>query len=1212
MLAQLWTAEGIEAVLEVLSRSAVAREHEVIHDLHAQAVECERTAPHVAAQLDRVAGQLTEIHAALRAAEPIASLPELLRWQVEAPWRLSGPMQQLLAALASTAEPAAWPWRIEALPRLQAELDRLLVTVRELVGVPAAERWARLGADPRLSWPELAAWLAARAGLGDADAAAYARLHEHLLAWRHGRGSEAPEPRAGAGAELAPLAELVELWYRLDPELDATCRALATELAAGQRALAEALELVATGVEEPERSLERRAALLLHALEQPGPSLRREALVAITRLVASLEAQALEPGARATLVLRWAAALELSWRVLPDPASAFEGALRLVDHVRAAVGEGATPRLARDFLVLRARLLRRLAGWRDAVLDEALQAHQRALAALDDLPSPGVRGRVLGDLAGLRRARRSDDPRVQDREVRASFDEALEELRDAVVLRARVLGDYATYLARPAHAAEEDTDLALALASEAVARLEGLPDAASEHPLVRIELAAQRLTLGNVRLEVGSGPPSQRRAEAAADYRRALERLGPCDEVLAGLLHLALALVALGEASQRRRDEPIDEARARLDRAVPRLGALPVAHGRAIAERAMLELRAAADDEPLRMRQIAELEAALQRLPLGSDHGVRARLQRELGQLHLHGDGPDDLQRAAEHFAAARGGFVEGGAVRLAVEAARDYAECQLRQHADEGDPAALTRGAVVLEQAALLAEQRWAARDPGEPIEELVAMLDGVHGDLAWLLARLGRPPKAVLHAVTRAKRHRAAPSLWTLQHRAERSSMLEPAYLDPLARRSRSLAPTRRGVPSPGPSAARLHERALAFAGANPRALALDLTLTRWGTVVVAVSPEGVAYITVPLSRETVRRWVWGDGAALSSGSRSGRVPGLGWWRRHLAHRQATLDADDEQVHACERAWVEAGATLAKELGSRLLEPIAAGLGLSFGDRALLLAPGRLSGLPFGAARVGGDALVAQVAGLVRIASLADLPAGPLPDPRPGRALCVLADAHANPPAAVLDELQDVVRLLASGQAEVEVLARLGPATGSAVHRPTKGRTRERTVVSTATPTVDEVLARVPHVDHLFYGGHGRAEGLVLFDAAGREAQLDAAALARGPRWAAGSSVLVSAATHWPPPVDDAATWELVGALHGAGVEVVIVATHAVPAELAREVSRGLYFYWALGRGLLEACAAALANVAGSDPSRVGAFVVSLGPSGESEEPPPRGPAA
>jgi CHAT domain len=1194
MLAQLWMAEGIEAVLEVVSCSAVAREHEVIHELHAQAVECQRTAPQVAAQLDRVAGQLTEIHAALRAAEGIEALDELLRWQLQARWRLSAALQGLLAAVAASAEPATWPWRLERLLRLQAELDRLLTTARELTGLPAAERRRRLAAEPRLQSSALVEWLAARAGQSDADAPGFARLYAQVEAWRTGRSSGSEEPTTTALAELEALAELLDPWHRRDPALDRTCRALVAEVVSGQRALNDALRTVMAGTDEPELGVLRRACLLMHLLEAPTPAMRRAALVACTRLVASPEAQGLDPEPRATLVLRWAAALELCWRVLPDPPVAFEGALRLVDHVRSVVD---TPALAHALVVMRTRLLRRLAGWRDGVLDEAIQAHQQVLRALAEHSTPGLRGRVLGELAGLRRARRGEDPDAQDHEVRALYDEALVELRDAAVVRARVLADYAVYLAQPLRPVDGDAELALALAHEAVARLEGLPAAAREHPLLRLEEASHRLTLGNVRLEVGESRLGERQAAAIADYHQALARLGQGDEVLAGLVHLNLACVALAIVSTRGRDEQLRHARELLEPAVRGLSPLPVPHARAVAERAMLAVRAAPDDEQLRERSIREIEAALHRLPLGVDRVVRARVQRQLGELHLHRDGPDDLVRAAEHFAAARSAFVEGGAVRLAVEAARDYAEAQLRQHADDGDPAALTRGAAVLEQSALLAEQRWASRGADEPLDELTAMLDGVYGDLAWLLAKLERPAEAVLHTVTRAKRYRAHPSLGALQTRAERSSMLSPAHLDPLARRSVPPLALRRAVAT-GPSAKQLQARALAFAAANPTALALDLTLTRWGTVAVAVSVEGLAYATVPLSRETVRRWVWGGPAAP------------GWWAHHLAYRDALDEGREAEAAAHERAWVAAGHELAAELGARLLEPLAVALARPLTERILLLAPGRLSGLPLGAARIAGEPLVAHVKGLAQLASLAELPAGPLPDPRPRRALCVVADPERADAAATtaVEELQDVVRLLASGQAEVEVLVRVGEAVGEAVYRPAQARTRERTVVSGVAPTIDAVLQRVPGLDHVFHGGCGRSEGLLLLDATGRVAALDAARLAEGPRWAPGSSVLLSAATRRPPPVDDAATWSLVRALHDRGVGCVILATCTVPHALARDLTRGLYLYWALGRSLLEAFTAALANLAGSDASRIGGFVVSLGATeGEPETAPP-----
>lgn len=1168
MLAQLWVAEGIEAVLEVLSRSKVAREHEVIHELHAQAVECERTAPAVAGQLDRVAGQLAEIHAAFRAAEAIDSLAGLAAWQAEAPWRQSWAMQAIFAAVAASTEPAAWPWRLERLPRLQAELDRQLTAARDRSDHDATE--PRRDADD---------------GLPGFDATGIDAI-----------GFDAPA--FDRRAEVMALAELVEPWHRLDAALERTCRVLVAEVVAGQRALLDALRMVMAKNDEPERGVQRRACLLMHLLEDAAPAMRRAALVAWTRLVASSEAQGLEPAPRATLVLRWAVALELCWRVLPDPPAAFEGALRLLDHVGARIADAAGPRLARELAVVRARLLRRLAGWRDGVLEEAVQAHRIALEALAAEPAPGLRGRVLLELAGLRRARRGDDADAQDREVRALYDEALAELRDAAVMRARALADYAVYLAQPLRPEAGDAELCLALAHEAVAQLEGLPLAAREHPLLRVEEASHRLTLGNLRLEHGAEPPSERQAAATRDYRCALERLSDADEVLAGLVHLDLAFVALAAAIPRERDDRHARARAELELAVPSLGPLPVAHARAVAERAMLAVRAAPDDEDARERAIREVEAALHRLPLGVDRVVRARVQRQLGELHLHRDGPEDLARAAEQFAAARSAFVEGGAVRLAVEAARDYAEAQLRQHADDGDPTALVRGVVMLEQSALLAEQRWATREPGEPQGELTAMLDGVYGDLAWLLAKLERPAEAVLHTVTRAKRYRAHPSLQALRMRAERSSMLSPVHVDPLARRSAPL-PAARRVAAAGPSAKQLVTRASAFAAANPGVLALDLTLTRWGTVAVGVSVEGLAYTTVPLSRETVRRWVWGDDSAGGPLGSSPSVPKAsmpGWWARYLAYRDALDEGHEALAAACERAWAEAGGELAVELGARLLEPALVGLDRALEGRVLLLAAGRLSGLPFAAARVGGRPLVAHVKGLALIASLAELPVGPLPSPRPRRALCVLTDPDASA-AAPLEELHDVVRLLASGQAEVEVLARVGEAVGEAAFRPTQARTRERTVVSPVPPTIDAVLERLPGLDHLYHGGLGWMEGLVLLDAAGRAATLDVARISAGPRWAEGSSVLLSAAARRPPPADDAAAWSLVRSFHDAGVGLVIVPICPVPPSLARELCRGFYLYWALGRSPLEAFTAALANLAGSDPSRIGGLVASLG---------------
>ncbi len=1185
MLAEVWNAEGVEALLSLMARTRVVREHELVQELHEQSIECQRTAPEVSAQLHRVAGQLTELHAGLRAAESIRELEDLLRWQAEAPWRMSEAMHGLLAAVAADRAGAEqWPWRLEALPPLRAQLDRLLAVAGELLELPDEERHRRVDGEPGLHSSQLLVWLRAMVARGGDDAPRMQRLAEHIQAWQ--RMGPASEVEPVHRLEEAVLAELVALWHRLDPVLDRTCGALGAEIVTGQRPLVDALRTIVVDAESTDRAVHRRTVLLHHLLDEPMVSVRRAALVAYSRQVMSPDAQAFDRLARAALVQRWAAALELHWRVLPDPPTALEPALRVVDQTLPSVLDGTAPALARGLMFARARLLRCLASWREGMLEEALRAYRMALDAPSDSSEPIVRGRALGELAGLRRARREPRVTVQDREIRSTYDEALECLKDSVLVRARVLSDYAVYLARPLRPGAEDAAQAQALSKQAVALLEGLPDAVREHPLVRGDEAQHLVTRGNLRLEVGVDRPQERRDAAVADYRSALDRLGEGEDLLRGLVHLDLACVALALAPRGQRDEQIERAREELGEAVEGLVPMPVPHARAVAELAMLEVRAAPEDDAVRDRSIRAVEAALHRLPVGSERVVRGRVERQLGELYLNRDGADDLARGAERFAAARSAFAEGGAARLAVEAARDYAETQLRQYADAGDAAVLTRGAVVLEQAALVAERRWATRRPGEPQQELSAMLDGVYGDLAWFQARLGRPVEQLLRTVTRAKRYRSTPSLRTLRVRTERSSMLSPAYFDPFARRLPPTPPSISSRANRGPSAAELRTQVEAFVAAEPEALVLDLTLTRWGTVVVAADATGLTYGTLSLTRDTVRRWVWGQTVAP------------GWWSCYLGYCRARERGDEATAAEREKAWRAAGTVLARELGRRLFEPLGTSIGRSLDGRLVIVAAGRLSGLPLAAARVGEQVVLAQrVKGLAQIASVADLPAGPLAVPRPSRALCVLADPEASDGGDRVEELRDVVRLLASARADVEVLAQLGETKGEAVYRPTQAKTKERTTVGDETPAVEAVSRRVGAIDHLFYGGLGHERGLMLVSPSGSVESLDGEALGRAGTWGEGSSVFLSAATRQPPSLDDGAQWNLLHALGEAGVGYVVMAGCSVPMDMARDFSRGFYLYWALGRSIPVAYCAALANVAGADPSRVGAFMVWLG---------------
>lgn len=1200
MLAEVWNAEGIEALLSLMARTRIIRDHELIQELHAQSVECEQTAPEVAAQLHRVAALLTELHAGLRAAESIADLVGLLRWQAQVPWRQSEAMHQLLAAVAKGAEgPEAWPWRLERVPMLRAEIDRLLAVAEGLTSRPVAERRDELRAEPDLLRPELQAWLRSRAALDDAQAARYARLAEHVRAWQRVGLDAAPDPGARAGDPSARagrlneevLAELMELWHRLDPALDRVSGVLGAEVVTGQRSVTEAMAAVVVGVDAVERRVHRQMVLLHHLLDEPMVPVRRAALVACSQLVMSPDAQAFERLPRAQLVRRWGAVLELHWRVLPDPPAALEAALRVVDHTLPSVLDGTAPQLACELLLTRARLLRRVAGWREGQLGEARRAYEMALDAPDARVDRVGRGRALAELAGLRRAQREAAAAVQDHDVRELYDQALELLEDAVLVRARVLADYGVYLARPLRTGGEDGTQAQALVRQAVELVASLPPAVRDHPLVRGDEAQHLVDQANVELEVGMRSLGERQAAAAAGYAQALERLGEGEELFAGVVHLDLACVSLAQVLRQDLGDALERTRRALEQAVHRLAPLPVLHARAVAELALLEARAAPDDEAMRERSIGALEAALLRLPLRSAQVVRGRLERQLGELYLARGGDDDLGRAAERFAAARGTFVAAGASRLSVEAARDYAEVQLRRYAAEGTPGLLTGGAVALEQAALVAEQRWAARRPHESMPELAAMLDGVYGDLAWFQAQLQRPAEQLLATVTRAKRFRATPSLRALRGRAERSSILDPAYFDPLVRRVPWPAvagrrASRRSTPS------ELRARVEQFAAAEPRALAVDLTLTRWGTVVVGVDAAGLRYGTIGLTRDRVRRWVWGEPTAP------------GWWSSGLAHREARRRGDAVEAERWEQTWRAAGPVLARELGRHLLEPMATALSCSLAERTLVIAGGRLSGLPLAAGRVGAHALAQHVEGLARVGSLADLPPGPLPTARSSRALCVLASSVTGPEGDVMvEELSDVVRLLASARAEVEVLACRGEATGPAVYRPTQAKTRGRTVVSEQFPTIAAMLERVEAgVDHFYYSGQG-----VPLDPRGGpsvgDRRVGVAALRQGIRWAPGSSVFVSS-VGYEPPLDDDDYWDLLHALGDGGVGYVIASGCPIDPEIAREFSRGFYLYWALGRSIPAAYCAALSNVAGGDPACTGALMVWLG-SGEASGP-------
>lgn len=1035
-------------------------------------------------------------------------------------WReLAALLEQLSEALRDPAELSA---AIERSPLLLS--DEFLRYLRH-----RAEIEATSGGDPM-------PWRAAAQGLTDFSRLVKAR----------------EEKRA-----MTPMTDVEAThWYlRVPPHLRPKITAAAQQVADGSKTIPEAIEELAQDPAVTDAGTRvQLTSLFLENAARTCPPQMLPCYTWATRLLVDVPVPEAHPHFKATMALHHAMGLQQRWRGLPNPVPVLRNAAELLRSSLDELQPGKGPRLRRDLHLYRARVLELLAE-RDAhLLDEAI-AEYRAALAVDEVAHEHLsRGSILGDLANALGLRLRTLGGGDEDEIDRIYRRALTHLDGSTepAVRASVLANWAMVLNdRESGDVGRQQELALKLIQEGLDLLDSVGETGLADPSrIRFLRASLERTRGNVMQARAYGDPLEMNRAALDAYDCALHAVGRGDAAalwLRGTIqlnrgHVLLNLTELvtepalhlGDAA-----DAFEEAAVLLE---DDLGA----HASALAGRA-----AASFSEPTE-QTVEDLRQAIREFEGISAPAAAAHARYNLGQLLDH---TGDRAAASGEFVAAGAAFEAsgdlGGAASAILRAAR------AAWLGEDGASAVRLYG-----DAARLADEFWHRRTATEgrlEASELVArayaglLWARAHGELepdaAWALAAKAKHPHLSVrihelasadhepasfrgHEQLRLKRRRLDVARWRIQGDEVRAHESLADAIEAVERQADELDLVLAPAPAPAPDVPQIVSKLLREL---PRAAILDITVSELGTILI-----------------------WARGAEC----RIHRAPLMSAQLRvELAHWRAAYAARLEEP-AC---WIAAAEHFLAFLGEFLLAEVATG---ELAGVDLFVVPGETFGLPLHAAPI--DVEGRRIPLLELLGSCTYIPTAAAATRRitvPQSALCVLADTAADPDKqlqAAPDELGLVCDLLCRAGVEVSVLVGRGADRGLAVLADAEVYLHPKAILIPSRPTPALTIELLAAHQHLFFTGHGGAEGLAslqMFDDHGAARDLTALDLFEA-GIASGRQFVLSACETATQPVPDLhEPVSLVAFLLRLGAEWVVSTAWIVKEDVAAAFSQSFY---------------------------------------------------
>lgn len=442
-------------------------------------------------------------------------------------------------------------------------------------------------------------------------------------------------------------------------------------------------------------------------------------------------------------------------------------------------------------------------------------------------------------------------------------------------------------------------------------------------------------------------------------------------------------------------------------------------------------------------------EKALALIEQTSDTGAIARAWACLAELHLLRGRTDDDEAALEYLAQSRDKFFAMGSTENAISAARRISTVYMKIFKETHSVDGVRAAKDILLTAAGWVDDLWTQIDSVDWHYLISDRYSEIYADIAWCQASLQEPLRDLVSMVARAKGREFMAHARELQLGAESNEKLSE-YADQLRVDSR-LAERRRWQASrnakpdlaldevmrtsreemrhvelarrllfPRPlveSDVAILDTVESFLQTHPKTIILDITLSRWGTVAVLFGgketpwAEGPKVVTLSLKTSDmmspVREWLSSYGSYL---------------RRPIQQREEPR-----------KAWADATDRLLEYLGPELMQPCLDNLGERALEFVLVMAAGRLAGLPLHATRLKDGRFVAECLGAVEyIPNLSVLSPAQEEWGSSNAALCVVSDPFEDLPSTAM-ECKAVAESLAHGGAKVTVLARIGAASGA-----------------------------------------------------------------------------------------------------------------------------------------------------------------------------------
>lgn len=1111
VLRLIWDTRKPAQLLPLLAAERSARSTALADDLRQQAQAIE---PYNSPASQRLIQMEAAVREMLLMTTELPSIPiapgDALAWMRRHSWSWYEGSERLLLATALDVR--------RANPEQRERLVGLLCTVRDvnmlMTAVVAAangdldESYRLATTHKRISFAHVMDWLQQRARVGGPSAVHAARLREALQTFQiaHSLRVEPSEKEGYSTIKGPTTAEFAEFWFYCDPIRPAV-EQLRADGTLTPATLGDACTRCTSEITDAPTRLLSQAAFC-EIVVRDGPSTLAESALQRYLQIQSDPAFASLPVAYSqTHRYRFAYAVSRVWSYTSKPTEWLSVAIGTAQVALSTVDRDRHPRILRDLQITIGRLAENLSWWIPAQLQLALQSYEAVLSDTRLDWERDIRAGVLSDYAHvLMRLGRSG-------EAEAAFEEALELTRGAGPSLTGVLVcmNYAIYLMDLVDDARSKT-LAAELLEEAIAGHAELDAEEKTHPTGRSRLASVLLTRANLRRNSAS---TAKDLEAVlGEYDLALQAIDlddPQYNAVAAQILINKFYVYLDLARARGDQRVLLSAEMAIRDAKYRKDDPTWAAEISVCE-ALLDLAAGNDPSAA----ILQIEAAQKVLAKSGDN-VRSHAALKIF-LDLRIGGPSEtlpatLRLIDSALEAAR----RTGLLWKAVSHARQYAQAAVRQSLETFDGGVLVEAVERLRNVQVDLLERLNADLLLVDGARVHAAIAGVSTDLVWLQSVLEVAPEELIPDVILAKGVDAALDV-LYEARASGQPELRD-YLDSLRKadwafRSKTLSTSSVSYNDFEELSWRGEQRAIAV-GKTRRGLILDgirsatnaikptehvvvdLTVTNWGTIVLAVGDRIGGFKTrlVPFALVDARRL-------------------LARWDNTYDEYGHSRVSENEVQELLDAILGVLGQALSPFL-EQLLED----------KPLLLLVPHILDGVPLHALPVGDQRLLDRTSGIAYAAHILGAHSGIGGDVPAKRALCVAFDPGPDGDELVMavPEVAAVSAAMADAGAAVSVLAVSGTHVGEDAIRHRGATPDPRLNYVAPQDVVAWFVSEVRHYDRVHISGHAIAleeGGALKLVSGGKESLLGIVELLARVTIKPGASIHVSACESTMPP--------------------------------------------------------------------------------------------